>query len=177
VDLFAPRIRTTIASLRDQLPARVAAFNAEGGVQLDPVADDGGDLEPPRPGLGYVFGGLPRYGGGEFPVVEVAIPDAVLENLTIDQYDGDLGSSLVVAVWAGRTAGEDFPVLYEKVLGYARCLTEVLLVPDAVFPSEEVQRVRFAFAANPDQRDRSEMETFTFGGYLFLTVAGVEQRP
>jgi hypothetical protein len=36
VDLFAPRIRTSLASLRANLPARITAFNAEAnGVTLD----------------------------------------------------------------------------------------------------------------------------------------------
>jgi hypothetical protein len=178
VDLFAPRIKTSIASLRAQLPARIDAFNAEAnGVTLDQVADDGDGLKPRRPGMGYVFGGFPQYAAGEFPVVEVAIPDAVVSNLALQHLEGDLDSSLVVAVWAGRTSGEDFPELYEKVLGYARCITEVLLVPDAIYPRETVERIRFAFAANPDRRVRDEMETFTFGGFMFFTTNGVAQRP
>ncbi len=180
MDLFAPRIKTTIASLRAQagMPARVAAFNAEAnGVTLTVPAAYAGALEPPRPGLAYVFGGLPQHGAGEFPVIEVAIPDAVVQNFSLEQWDGDLESSVVVAVWAGRTGGEDFPLLYEKVLGYARCISEVLIVPGAIYPSEEVRRIRYAFAANPDRRDKSEMETFKFGGFLFFTTDGVATRP
>jgi hypothetical protein len=178
VDLFAPRIRTSIASLRANLPARITAFNAEAnGVTLDTPADDGGSLKPRRPELGYVFGGMPQYGAGEFPVVEVAVPDGLVDNLSIQQLTGDLSSSIVVACWAGRTGGEDFAELYEKVLGYARCVTEVLLVPDAIYPRETVARIRFAFAANPDRRDRGDMETFTFGGFVFFTTEGIAQRP
>jgi hypothetical protein len=178
VDLFAPRIDTTIASLRANLPARIAAFNAEGsGATLDVPADDGDPVEPVRPGLGYVFGGAPRYAAGDFPKIEVAVPDATAENLSIGQVDADLDSTLVVACWAGRTSGEDFSLLYRKVLGYARCVTEVLLEPDAIYPSETVKRIRFAFAANPDQRARDEMETFTFGGFVFLTTEGIAARP
>jgi hypothetical protein len=180
VDLFAPRIKTSIASLRAPtgLPARIAVFNGEAnGVTLDIPADDGGTLAPRRPGLGYVFGGMPRYGAGEYPVVEVAVPDAAIENLSLAHVEGDLDSSLVVSVWAGRTSGEDFPELYEKVLGYTRCITEVLLEPDAIYAREVVERIRFAFAANPNSRDRDEMETFTFGGFLFFTTQGVAQRP
>lgn len=178
MDLFAPRIKTTIVSLRAQLPARIAVFNGEAGNPvLDLPADDGGPLAPPRPGLAYLFGGQPHVGAGEFPKLEVAIPDATVDNLALAHADGDLSSTLVVAVWAGRAGGEDFPTVYEKVLGYARCVTEVLLQPDAVYPRETVDRIRFAFAANPDRRDRGEMETFTFGGFLFLTTDGVAQRP
>lgn len=177
MDLFAPRIRTSLASLRAGLPTRIDAFNGEGGVQLDQPADDGGLLQPRRPGLGYVFGGLPRYGAGEFPVIEVAIPDALVENLSLQHVEGDLSSSIVVACWAGRSDGEDFPELYEKVLGYARCVTEVLLEPNAIYPRETVDRIRYAFAANPDRRDRGEMETFTFGGFAFFTTDGLAQRP
>ena len=177
MDLFAPRIRTTIASLRAGMPARIAVFNAEGNAQLDVPADDGGLLAPRRPGLGYVFGGMPAYGAGEFPVLEVAVPDAVADNVTIEQLTADVSASLVIAVWAGRTSGEEFPDLYEKVLGYARCATEVLLQPDAVGPGDTVERIRFAFAANPDRRDRDDMGSFTFGGFLFFTVDGFEQRP
>jgi hypothetical protein len=177
VDLFAPRIKTTLASLRANLPARIAVFNAEAGIQLAVPADDAGALSPPRPGLGYVFGGLPHIGAGEYPKIEVSIPDAAVENLSLAHVEGDLSSSLVVAVWAGRTSGEDFPTVYEKVLGYTRCITEVLLVPGAIYPSETVDRVRYAFAANPDRRERDEMETFTFGGFLFFTTDGVAARP
>jgi hypothetical protein len=177
VDLFAPRIRATIATLRAQLPARIDVFNGEGNAQLDKPADDGGTLTPRRPDLGYVFGGFPHYGAGEFPVIEVAIPDAVAQNFSVGQIAGDLDSSIVVACWAGRTAAEDFPTVYEKVLGYARCVTEVLLVPDAIYPRETVDRIRFAFAANPDRRARDEMETFTFGGFLFFTTNGIADRP
>lgn len=177
MDLFAPRIRTTLASLRAGLPARITVFNGEGNAQLALPADDAGALSPRRPGLGYIFGGLPRYGAGEFPVIEVAIPDAQVDNLSLAHVEGDLSSSIVVAVWAGRTSGEDFPQLYETVLGYARCVTEVLLVPGAIYPSETVQRIRYAFAANPDRRERDEMETFTFGGFVFLTTDGIAARP
>jgi hypothetical protein len=177
VDLFAPRIRTSIASLRANLPTRIAAFNLEAnGVTLDTPADDDGGLKPRRPELGYVFGGMPQYGAGEFPVVEVAVPDALIENLALQHLEGDLSSSIVVAVWAGRAGGDDFPEVYEKVLGYARCVTEVLLEPDAIYPRETVDRIRFAFAANPDRQDRSEMETFTFGGFVFFTTDGVAVR-
>jgi hypothetical protein len=168
VDLFAPRIRTSIASLRAGLPARIAIFNGEGNAQLVVPADDAGALEPRRPG---------QYGAGEFPVIEVAIPDAIVQNLSVAHVEGDLDSSLVVACWAGRTDGQDFPTLYEQVLGYARCVTEVLLQPDAIYAREVVERIRFAFAANPDRRARDEMETFTFGGFLFFTTQGIAQRP
>lgn len=124
-----------------------------------------------------MFGGRPHIPAGEFPSIEVAIPDAQAQNFSQAQLVGDLDSSLVVACWAGRTAGEDFPLLYRKVLGYARCVTEVLLEPDAIYPRETVERIRFAFAANPDQRDRSEMETFSLGGFLFFTTGGIAQRP
>lgn len=177
MDLFAPRIRTSLASLRAGLPARIAVFNAEGNAQLTVPADDLGALSPPRPGLGYVFGGMPHAGAGEFPKIEVAIPDATAEGFDIAQIEGDLSSSIVVACWAGRTSGEDFPTVYEQVLGYARCVTEVLLAPDAIYPHENVDRVRWAFAANPDRRERDEMETFTFGGFVFFTAAGLAQRP
>lgn len=179
MDLFAARIDSTIASLRANLPARIAAFNAVEGqpVQLEVPADDAGDLDPPRPALGYVFGGFPHYSGGEFPKIEVAVPDGLVQNLSLAQVEGDLDSTLVVACWAGRTQAETFPAVYRKVLGYAQCVTEVLLEPDAIYPSELVARIKFAFAANPDKRDRSEQETFTFGGFLFFTTQGIAQRP
>jgi hypothetical protein len=177
VELFAPRIRTSLASLRANLPARIAIFNAEGNAQLTVPADDAGALSPPRPELGYVFGGMPQYSAGAFPVVEVAVPDAVVENLSLAHVEGDLSSSIVVACWAGRTQAESFPTVYEQVLGYARCVTEVLLQPDAIYPRETVDRIRFAFAANPDQRDRDEMSTFSFGAFVFFTTDGVAQRP
>lgn len=177
MDLFAPRIRTSIASLRANLPARIAVFNNEGNAQLAVPADDGQPLSPMRPGLGYVFGGNPHIGAGEFPKIEVAVPDGIVQNLSLAHVEGDLDSSVVVACWAGRTSGEDFPTVYERVLGYARCVTEVLLQPDAIYPHETVERIRFAFAANPDRRERDDMETFTFGGFVFLTTQGVAQRP
>lgn len=177
MDLFAPRIRTSIASLRAGLNARVDVFNAEGNAQLDHPADDGGLLAPMRPELGYVFGGNPHIGAGEFPKIEVAVPDAVVSNLSLAHVEGDLDSTVVVACWAGRASGQDFPTLYEQVLGYARCVTEVLLQPDAIYPRETVERIRFAFAANPDRRERDEMETFTLGGFVFFTTLGVAQRP
>jgi hypothetical protein len=149
VDLFAPRIDTTIASLRANLPARIAVFNAEAnGAQLTAPADDAAALEPARPGLGYVFGGRPHIPAGEFPSIEVAVPDALVDNLSVAHVEGDLDSTLVV-----------------------------LLAPDAIYPREVVQRIRFAFAANPDQRDRTEMETFSFGGFVFFTTQGLAQRP
>jgi hypothetical protein len=177
VELFGQRITHTIATLRALLPARITAFNATGGVQLDTPADDGGVLKPIRPELGYVFGGLPYRPADQYPYLEVAIPDGLLQELAIQQVAGDLDSSVVVAIWAGRTEGEGFPDLYEKVLGYTQCVTEVILQPDAVYPGEVVDRIRFAFAANPDQRDRSEMETFTFGGFVFVTTLGTVTRP
>ena len=177
MELFGARIRTTIESLRDGLPDRITAFNAASTtVQLTAPADDSGALRPRRPELGYVFGGSPHYGAGEFPVVEVAIPDALIENLAISQVEGDFDASVVVAIWVGRTGGEDFDVLYEIVTAYAECITDVLLQPDAIYPGETVDRIRFAFAANPDRRERDEMETFTFGGFLFVTTEGVAQR-
>jgi hypothetical protein len=67
----------------------------------------------------------------------------MVDNLSLAHIEGDLSSSVVVAIWAGRTSGEDFPTMYEKVFGYARCVTEVLLVPDAIYPRETVDRIRF----------------------------------
>ena len=177
MDLFAPRVRTSIASLRANLPARIAVFNVEGNAQLAVPADDGGVLSPARAELGYVFGGLPMHSAGAFPVIEVAVPDGTVDNLSLAHVEGDLSSSIVVACWAGKTSGQDFPTVYEQVLGYARCVTEVLLQPDAIYPREVVERIRFAFAANPDRRDRDDMETFTFGGFVFFTTQGVAQRP
>jgi len=160
------------------MPTRIAAFNAENnGAQLTVPADDGGALSPPRPSLGYVFGGLPRAGAGEFPKIEVAIPDAQVDNLSLAHIEGDLTSSIVVACWAGRTSGEDFPTVYRQVLGFARCVTEVLLVPDAIYPRETVERIRYAISANPDRRERDAMETFSFGAFAFFSTAGVAQRP
>jgi len=160
------------------MPTRIAAFNAENnGAQLTVPADDGGALSPPRPALAYVFGGLPQHSAGSFPVIEVAIPDAQVDNLSLAHVEGDLSSSIVVACWAGRTGAEDFPTVYRQVLGYARCCTEVLLVPGAIFPSETVARIRFAFSANPDRRDREEMQTFSFGAFVFFTTDGIAARP
>jgi hypothetical protein len=178
VDLFAPRIDTSIASLRATLPARIGVFNAEAnGATLTVPADDGNAVSPARPGLGYVFGGNPNIGAGEFPKIEVAIPDAIVQNLSLAHVEGDLDSTIVVACWAGRTSGGDFSTVYRQVLGYARCVSEVLLAPDAIYPREIVTRVRYAFAANPDRRDRGDMETFTFGGFVFFTTEGIAQRP
>jgi hypothetical protein len=178
VDLFAPRIDTTIASLRANLPARIAVFNAEAnGAQLTAPADDAAALEPARPGLGYVFGGRPHIPAGEFPSIEVAVPDALVDNLSSPTSKATStrhsSSPAGRAAPAARTSRRCTGRCSATRAVSARCCSQ----PDAIYPREVVQRIRFAFAANPDQRDRTEMETFSFGGFVFFTTEGLAQRP
>lgn len=166
-----PHIHAALAALRAGLPDAISEFNAEDGIQLKVPVDSGGPLGDPD--VAYHFGGKPRH--TLFPAVEVAVPDGTVDGLAIDNVDADLEAQVVATVWVEAPA-EEFSERYERAIGYGRCLQHVLLQPDAFGPSVEVKQIRFAYAANPDRRNRDDMEAMTIGSFHFFTIADVEER-
>jgi len=119
---WEPIIDTAIASLREGLPAQIAAYNArpEAVVQL----------EEPRQ---YAFGGLDPL-VDPFPVIEVGIKRALLSIDDITGQNIDTQPTLAVCVWHEGERG-DLERTYRMSLGLGKCMTEVLLQPDALGPN------------------------------------------
>jgi hypothetical protein len=116
----APTIRAAIASLRAEMPERISIFNAEAEneVELEPIEGDC-----------YFFGGKPD-SDPRYPCIEVAITAVPARDFSIGQVDFDVFPVAMVAAWAQGSPG-DTPAIYETVLGYGRCVLEVLMQPDA----------------------------------------------
>lgn len=127
IRFVAPIIRAALASLEAEMPAHVAAFNAESenGVALDVPA-------------AYVFGATDVMDA--FPIIEAAILRGTMGPFSVGTAgvgDADSTPTLQVIVWLQGLTGE-VPSLYEAGLGYARCVIEILTVDEALGDYAEV---------------------------------------
>lgn len=135
ITFVAPMIRAAMASLEAELPAHVAAFNAEGASAVD--------LETPAE---YVFGANdPKTA---YPSVEVFVLEGTLGPFSLGQAgvgEADHDPQLVVTVWIMGDDGE-VPRLYEQALGYARVVIEVISEDGKLGPDAEVSAGEDAIA-------------------------------
>lgn len=156
---FAPLIRSAIATMKANLAARIAIYNAEAANLHDLIvpATAASDAQPNADG-DYWFGGNDAH--FRFPAIEVAIPGpAVLSNPDLYQNAYDLAATVMVAVWLEGETGE-IPELYEKALGYGRCVMEVLTEPDAFGGSVGVRRITATFPTIPQGAMNPETRSF-----------------
>ena len=160
---IAPTIRATIASLKAGMAARVAAFNAEpeNEVALVEPADDS-----------YIFGGDDQLERHTAPIIEVYISSGELGEADIERAMQDVDDRLVVTVWAEGVSGE-VPEIYETVVGYGRCILEVLLQTGAFGEGAEIKdqpgAVSYQYLTIPtaSAEDRSFDQFRTAGVFSF----------
>lgn len=127
IDFVAPIIRAALASLEAAFPAHVATFNAEG--------ENAVDLETP---MEYVFGASdPKT---LYPSVEVFVLEGTLGPFSTGEAgvgDSDHTPRLVVITWIMGDDGEH-STIYERALGYARCVIEILAEDGTLGATAEV---------------------------------------
>lgn len=124
IDFVAPIIRAALTTLQAQLPAAIAAFNAEDANQVDltePVAFEFGAADP------LVV----------FPTIEVSATTGITGPWAIDRSEVDHAPSVNVVVWHEGERGELGPT-YELSLGLTRCVIEVLRVVGAFGDGVEI---------------------------------------
>jgi len=161
-----------LASLRQNLPAKIAAINAErgaavGGFDLK-VPDDDLALPLSDPHVSYSTGTkeILRY-----PFVEVANPDFTIDNFSLAQYDAAWNPDIVVRVW--YEAALDADQLDRALKRYVRAVFEILATPDAMGKSESIARIRGGWRTNPETNERQEL----FGAaVLVFTMDSVARR-
>jgi hypothetical protein len=150
---YAPYIRSALASLKTGLQARIDVYNAEAANLFDLEAPTDED---------YFFGGDDLY--VRFPKVEVAVPEGALGQFSLSRAEGEQGLAIAVSVWLEGETGE-IPEMHERVLGYGRVATEVLIQPGAFGPAVEVSEVRSLYPMipagtfNPDTRQFDKWRT------------------
>lgn len=113
-----PVIRKAIAALEENLPERIALFNAnpENEVTLiEPVAYEFGAADP------LIV----------FPTIEVASTQGQTGEWSLDRSEFDHDPVLTVVVWHEGERGELGPT-YEMSLGMTQCVIEVLARKDAM---------------------------------------------
>jgi hypothetical protein len=146
------------------MPDRISVFNTEpeNDVELTPIDGDA-----------YFFGGKPD-SDPRYPCVEVAVTALPLQDFSIGQVDVDARPVAMVAVWMQGAPG-DTPAIYETVLGYGRCILEVLLQPDAWGASVTVQDERSDYASFDLELD--EQPVYRALGLHTFTLEDVDRRP
>lgn len=147
ITFVAPIIRAAIASLQADLPAAIAAFNAEGNVQVavpDAAVDD-----QHRYGPGYAFGAADPLILTDGPVVEVSSPSGMSDGFGIGRAEWDHNPRLNVCVWHEGDRGQ-LDTTYEMSLGLARCVIEVLSAPESLGGEVEVPNGTGALAWRAD---------------------------
>lgn len=148
---WSPVIRAAIASLKADMPAKIAVYNADPANQHDltVIADEA-----------FYFGGEePKT---LFPMVEVAIPGAQLTNFPQGQLHADMDDDFTVAVWLEGESGE-ISDLYERSLGYAEIVIDVLMKPGAFGEHLALERdrgVRARFPMIPQGEIDPDSRTF-----------------
>jgi hypothetical protein len=163
----APLIRAAIASLQTGMPDRISVFNTEPENEVELVPIDGD---------AYFFGGKPD-SDPRYPCIEVAITAIPMRGFSVGQVDFDVRPVGMVAAWAQGPPG-DTPAIYETVLGYGRCILEVLLQPDAWGASVTI---------DPEEGARSDYASFDLEldeqpvyralGLHTFTLEDVDRRP
>lgn len=160
---IAPTIRATIASLKAGMGARVIVFNAEpvNEVTLVEPADDS-----------YIFGGDDQLERHTAPIIEVYISSGEFGEANLGRGMQDVDDRLVVTVWAEGETGE-VPEVYETIVGYGRCILEVLLQEHAFGDGVEIKNqpggVSYQYLTIPTApaEDRSFDQFRTAGVFSF----------
>ena len=119
-----PLIDAAIATLQANLPAQIAAYNAQAAAVVELV-------EPSE----YVFGAADPLILAAGPVVEVAAVQGTTGLFTVDRAAFDHDPRLTVCVWH---EGGELSTAYRTSLGLARCIIETLTQDGAFGAQVEV---------------------------------------
>jgi len=151
-------IDTAIATLKDDLPARLAAIDAEHtDFELDVPADNAYSL-----GSSEVL---------RFPWIEVALVNSDIDGFDLGQGSGDQRSTIIIACRYQHGNGEH---LDRALRRYARAVMEVLMAPDAFGPHETVSAIRVAYGTNPEFDEKMMLNGVAVCGF---TVDGIAYLP
>lgn len=119
IDFVAPTIRAALASLQAGMSDQVTAFNAEAANLVD--------LDVPAT---YKFGIVEPHSAFPFPQIEVAAVEGAFGNAAVQRVEVDHAVDIGVCVWLEGKTGE-IEKEYERMLGMARCVIEILSRPEA----------------------------------------------
>ena len=170
-------IQTTLDSLDRELPGRLTVFNAEAGnpqLVMPPVLPtEDQPLSAVDSKRAFYAGGRETHYKEGLPAIEVALTEFDANVISLSQRAVDVSAPLLVVVWV-QELDAPLPVKYAKLLGYVRCMLEVLLLPDAIGGGVKVERVRGRMTA-PDPELR-RFEYLTLAGLLFVHFADTQGR-
>jgi hypothetical protein len=149
-----PFLDGALASLRANLPARLAALSTS-SVPLDPPADDGGPLG--SPGLDYYAGVVRK--PLRYPLVEVAAPDWTMTDFDLGQLTGDFDFPMMASATLRIVdpAALHSDRMYRSQMRYAAAILNVLLEPGAFGDGATVVSARGAYRQNPETRETEEI--------------------
>lgn len=127
----APLVRAAIAQLQTYMAGQIGLFNADPANTVE--------LDEPQT---YHFGGNDLLTAFAFPQIEVAAVIGDTGLFTINRATVDHNPRVNVSVWQdGADGGGDIPTLYEKMLGFKRCVIECLAPNNAFGPGVEIAQV------------------------------------
>lgn len=148
----------TIATLKANLPAALAAINAAHTDFQVAVPDDDS----------YSTGTLDIL---RYPWIEVAVPDFSISNFSMEQWDADFYPVVIVRGLYQEPLSADR--LDRALKRYGQALLNVLLTPNAFGAHEVVQSVRGGYRVNPETQERTE---FTGGVVAAFTIESTVTR-
>ena len=126
ITFVAPVIRAALATLEAQLPALVAAFNA------DP--DNTVVLDAPAT---YHFGATDQLSAFPFPQIEVHATSGTFGDFGVGRVEVDHDIAVNVIGWQEAFEG-DVPSAYERAAGLCKVIIEALIQPAAFGPNADV---------------------------------------
>jgi hypothetical protein len=149
-----------IASLKANLPARIAAVNAAtSDFDIPDIATEA-----------YYPGGLAVH--YLYPHVEVASPDWLYTQVSLAQVDFS-GQATIMAMI--RWQHYDYVTLFRGIMRYQKALVEALAQPDTFGAHVPVRGMRgFTRVANPEAEERQDIYA---GALVVCTIELVDVRP
>lgn len=159
---FDPYIDAAKASLKAELPGRIAVVNA--------AYTDGLVVPTPDPDTGYMLGGHPAI-YVPLPTVEVAATDWELGESSIEQLSWELGLSIIVR---GVVGHPDPDPNYRITMRFGRAITEVLIEPGAFGPGIAAETIRGSYRVDPQLGE--DMQVIGIASMEFA-LGMVEHRP
>lgn len=159
---------TLLTTLQASLTVTAASYLAKD--QAQGLADEDGTswVELAMPPDGYAPEGGWAPGGVDarivWPTVEIAVPDLAFENFSVGQQDADAAFTLVLMCWLKDAR---FPVLERASKRYAAAVFDCLKQPGALGDCW-IERARFAWRTDPEQRDN--YDRIEAGALIVLTL-------
>jgi hypothetical protein len=157
-----PYIDAALDTLRRELPGAILRQNQWYS-----------DFEIPTPDAeaGYAWGVGTAFAP---PMVEVGAPDEQLSDFSIGQHDATAIVAMIVRGWLAVDESVNEPEKLARALyRFGRCLSDVLLAPDAFGMHVPVQTLRASYRLNPETR---ESEPLVGSALLAFQLEGYEGR-